>query len=169
MHDLLTGSVQLFTFKKGLLSKIAHDLRLVLKDCEVRREGLEIDGCFRPELLEVEGAMKKGILDSTCLSQKDRRKIHRQMCTEILQTQTHPEVTLRGQLKNDFFEGHLRLRGLERPIACSLVQSGEQLEGRFEIRPSTWGIPPFKALLGAIQLQDRVEVRFRFAAKAASL
>jgi len=169
MPATLTGSVQIFTFKKGILSKVAHDLRLLLPAAQLHLEGPKVRGEFHPKEIRVEGAIKKGRLDPMCLSSKDKQEIHQNLCKEILQIHKHPVITLHGQYQDGFFEGFLCLRGEERRVSCRLTETGSAMEGQLEIHPSDWGIPPFKALFGAIQLQDRIEARFSFAPDSASL
>lgn len=52
------------------------------------------------------------------------------------------------------------MAGQRRPLALLLGLSRDRLHGEVELTPSRWGIKPFKALMGAIKLQDRVRVRF---------
>jgi hypothetical protein len=57
-------------------------------------------------------------------------------------------------------QGELELLGRWQPIEFPFSESSGKVTGEVELRPSRWGIEPYKALLGAIRLQDRVLVRF---------
>ena len=48
-------------------------------------------------------------------------------------------------------------------ITLTVREADGRWRGQIELVPTRWGIQPFKALLGAIKLEDRVVVRFDFA------
>ena len=50
-------------------------------------------------------------------------------------------------------EGQLHLAGRTAPLAFD-VEAGSPYHARFDLRPSRWGIPQFRALLGTIRLRD---------------
>ena len=55
--------------------------------------------------------------------------------------------------------GTLELVGRSAPLELTLRARDGRLVGEVEFKPSRWGIKPYKALAGAIKLQDRVKVR----------
>ena len=158
----LHGTLQIFTYKEGLLSRIAHDLRFLLADNVLIRTGDQITGRFEVKHILLDGALKDERITPTLLTEKDRRKILKNLHEKILQSAKHPFAEVTGNVKGDRFEGKLRLRNREAPIVCSIQTTAQGLEGRLEIQPSHWGIAPFKALFGAIQLQDRIGIAFQF-------
>ena len=154
------GSVQVFTFKEGLLSRVAHDLRLTLGRFELTQEGDTIRGRFWPETLEVDGAMQGGRLDPSGLKPKDKREIHQNMTRKVLNTKRFPVVELEATRDGDRLQGQLTLNGRRNPITCAVREVDGKITGRVTLVPTRWGIAPYKALMGAIKLQDRVEVAF---------
>ena len=154
------GTIQVFTFKEGLLSKVAHDLRLTLERFEITREGDAVRGRFWPETLQVDGCMRGGRLDPGGLRPKDKREIHKNMTRKVLQTHRNPVVALDATVEAARLQGQLTLNGRRHPVACALRTVDGQITGRITLVPSRWGIAPYKALMGAIKLQDRVEVSF---------
>jgi hypothetical protein len=158
----LHGTLQIFTYKEGLLSRIAHDLRFRLPDNGLNLTDDQVTGRIELNDIQLEGALIDGRLVPSSLTEKDRRKILKNLHEKILQSPNHPFAEVTGNLKGDRFEGKLRLRNREARIACSLQTTTKGFEGRLEIQPSLWGIAPFKALFGAIQLQDRVGIAFQF-------
>jgi hypothetical protein len=158
------GTLWVFTFKEGLLSRVAHDLRFVLTDCVLEQSEKNLNARFPLAGMALEGALKKGKLDPACLSSKDHRKILNTLHRDILKISQHPVAALSGQRIENRFEGTLTLCGREQPISCALRPQQHGFEGRLEICPSHWGIAPFKALFGTIQLQDRVGISFVFEA-----
>src|SRR5512134_2460152 len=97
MQTLRDGRIQVFTFKRGLLSKVAHDLRLDLERFEVQTDGERVKGRFFVDSLRVEGAIKNGELDADALSEVDRREIVGNIRDSILHTERHPEAVFEGR------------------------------------------------------------------------
>lgn len=153
----MAAEIQVFTFKDGLLARLAHDLRLTLRRFELRRVGETISGTFWPGSLVVDGPVSKGRVDTAALSEGDRRSIAGHIA-EVLQVGRHPEVTLNGQVTAGRFTGTLTLVGRTLPIEAALTSDG-MVRAEVVLVPSRWGIAPYRALAGAIKLQDRVVVR----------
>lgn len=155
----MTATIQVFTFKDGLLARLAHDLRLSLRRYEVRREGAAITGTFWPGSLVVDGSVGKGgAVDADAFSAGDRGKIGDNLA-EVLKVGQHPEVRLVGTIAGSTITGTLTLAGETRPIRVEVLRGGGRLRGEVTLTPSQWGIAPYRALAGAIKLQDRVVVR----------
>ena len=73
--DQNNGKIELYTYKDGLLSSIAHDLLIELTKFEIKINAQQISARFWLESLVVRGAMYQGILNSKELSPKDIEKI----------------------------------------------------------------------------------------------
>ncbi|MCA9693050.1 MAG: YceI family protein [Nannocystaceae bacterium] len=155
-------TLRVFTFKDGLLARLAHDLQLTLGRFRIARDGDAVTGTFWPETLMVDGAVKRGAIDHGALSESDRAKILESMRADVLHTRAHPEISFQGQLAVDGatckVRGALTLVGQTKPVEARLALAGGRIRGEIELVPSRWGIRPFKALAGAIKMQDRVLV-----------
>jgi polyisoprenoid-binding protein YceI len=159
----MDAQIHVYTFKEGFLSKLAHDLAL-----SVTRFDIEVDaaGHVRARLdtrsLEVQGVMDKGALDRAVLSVGDREKIQQTMREEVLLTAQHSEALFEGQVRELSegvqLNGSLRLRGREHPLQLELQRRGVRLRGELELVPSRFGIKPYRALGGALKVQDRVRI-----------
>lgn len=156
----LSADLKVFTFKEGLLSRIAHDLQLTLGRFEIRLEEGKIEATFWPATLEVDGAVRNGSLDRRILSVGDRRKIQRTIREEILETTRHPEVQFRGRLEEQgaSVAGELALRGQTGTIMLRPTGSGSTRRLSTELVPSRYGIKPYRAMAGTLKLKDRVRV-----------
>ncbi len=154
--------IQVFTFKDGLLARLAHDLRLTLTGFEVRVTGSEIEARMWPESLRVDGVMRKGKLRADDLSASDKAKILSNLREDVMVTNRHPEVRFRGTFRpsggGGTVDGQLEMLGKVQPVQIKLQVQGNRLAGTVELRPSRWGIRPYKALAGAIKLQDFVRI-----------
>ena len=157
----LVGKIHVFTFKDGLLSSIAHDLRLTLERFEVLVDGETVKARFYPATLNVDGPMRGGRLDEAGLSARVRREIHGNICDKILQIDRFPEISFEGQLAGpSAVRGALTMKGRKVDLTIQVFRRDDGYVGHAELSPSRWGIAPFKALLGAIRLQDRVRIEF---------
>lgn len=164
-----TIEIRVFTFKEGLLSRVAHDLRLHPSRVELVREGEGEDIVVRvgADSLVVDGAMRDGRLDAHGLGARDRAKILDTVRAEILRARQHPEIVFRGRVlpaegpdgeDRVHVRGELELAGVKRALSFVATRSGPRLLASVTLRPSEFGIRPYKALAGAIRLQDRVRV-----------
>lgn len=160
----ITGRIDVLTFKEGILSKVAHDLSLRVGSFELATDGERVEGKFRLTSLGVEGVMNRGVLDSHGVSEGDRREIEGNIQNKILRTKEYPEATFSGRARKGegrhALSGTLTLAGKARDIELEVREADGHWRGEVELVPSRWGIQPYKALLGAIKLQDRVVVRF---------
>jgi hypothetical protein len=168
MQPLADGRIRLYTFKRGLLSRVAHDLRLRLERFELRADGAQVEGDFFVDSLVVEGAMTRGRLDPEALSNSNRQEILDNVRREVLDWDRHPVARFSGKAEptagGHRVSGQLELRGRRAAIETDVEQAGVRLRAKLELVPSRWGIEPYQALLGAIKLQDRVIVELDFAA-----
>ena len=164
MATISDGRVEVFTFKTGVLSRVAHDLRFTLGRFEIHVEGHEVRGRFWPESLHVDGVMQGDTLDPSGLGESDKAEIVRTLRSKILRTLSYPEVHLEARATPDAqgyeLTGTLELLGRREPICLSVRATSGRFTGEVELQPLRWGIEPYKALLGAIKLQDRVRVCF---------
>lgn len=151
-------AIHVFTFKDGLLARLAHDLRLSARRFEVHRAGAALSGRFWPDALVVDGVIRGGQLDPDGLDAGDRAKIHRNITDEILHTARFPTIEFTGALQGAAIAGSLTMAGKTCPVSAPLRREAGRLRAEFTLVPSRWGIPPYKALAGAIKLQDRVVV-----------
>lgn len=160
----VSGRVEVLTFKQGLLSKVAHDLLLQVERFEVLTDGTRVEARFELGSLGVEGVMRDGVFDPHGLSEGDRRDIVGNIQNKIVHTKEHPTARLvaRAERTGSGFrlKGDLSLAGQTRDIEIDVRAEAGRWRGQVELVPTRWGIEPFKALLGAIKLQDRVVVRF---------
>ncbi len=162
----MTHEVALFTFKEGLLSRVAHNLRLHVEHFTITRDGDNITARFESSSIVVDGVMHGVRLDPDALGQRDRSKITQTIRDEILRSRLHPSIEFRGRLELPDLRavGELTLVGVRRPLTIlgrrerGDTPESERVRASFDLQPSDFGIAPYKALAGAIRVQDRVRV-----------
>ncbi len=160
------SSIRIFTFKRGILSKIAHDLQIRVDGFEIRpaepaTDGTAVEADFLPDHFRVEGTVKNDRLDEGGLSDADKREIKATMRDKVLASQP---IRFRGTARESgagySVDGTLSMAGRDASVAFTLARREHRLVGAVELQPSRWGIEPYKAMMGAIKLEDRVRVDF---------
>ncbi len=163
--DLLDGSrVFIDLHATGLLRALAHSPTLV-----ARPERFSVDVGAGPFEAPVEAKFRvEAIAPPEDLSASDREKMRENLLgPEVLDARRYPTIDLRGRYvgttDGGTLSGDLFVRGLARPIVTPLRASREGdvlvVVGAWRGRLTDLGITPFRALLGAIKLEDRIEIR----------
>ena len=164
-YDASRAECLVFTFKEGLLSSVAHDLRL-----RVTRFSLELDGdgvvaSFDTSSLLVDCPMKNGVENPAALSASDKHKIAAQIRDEVLHSAKYPSATFRAgsvaaQADGGYaLHGELTLHGVTKPLTLrsQLVAGRQRLE--LKLHQPDFGIAPYRAMLGTLKIQADVTIR----------
>jgi hypothetical protein len=171
--DASTATCQVFTYKEGLLSAVAHDLKI-----EVRRFTMEVDpvarticATFDATSLTVVCAMKDGVERPDALSPKDRRDIEENIAKDVLVTKKFRDITFRAsqveQTGAGFrVRGELRIRDKAGPVTFMVRPTGDNMEAQVRLHQPDFGIKPFAAMLGALKIKPDIEVRLAVPRKA---
>jgi hypothetical protein len=166
------GKVEVFTFKRGVLSRLAHDLRLRLGRFELETPPGKVTATFWPASLEVVGVERGGQTDQLLLSAAQCSEIQQNIRDRILLVSRHPTITFSGVVESRSsgarVAGNLDMVGRSVPLEFPVELRDGRITGEVVLQPTHWGIAPFRALMGAIQLEDRVVVRFDFPALPSS-
>lgn len=151
----MPATLHVHTFKDGLLARLAHDLRLHVGRFDVALDGGTVRASFDPASARVDGVMHGDRLDAAGLSDKDKRTVEETIHTMIVRG----PVSFEGEVAGDRVRGRLTMNGQVRDLDLPVRVAKGELVVDTEIVPSRWGIAPYKALAGAIRLQDRWRVR----------
>jgi polyisoprenoid-binding protein YceI len=156
-----------FTFKEGLLSPIAHDLRL-----KVSRFSIQVDDAsgavtasFDTSSLSVDTPMKDGKENPSALSDADKEKIAGQVRDEVLHSNKFPEARFASrsvQKRADGgydLEGELTLHGTTRPLKARTESTGGRQQLELTLNQPEFGITPFRAMMGTLKIQPAVTIR----------
>ncbi len=170
-----SGKVSAYTYKAGLLSKIAHDLLIDVTDFKVNvdvPEGGFASGSLGLEIqtnsLKVDCAMKDGERNPGTLKEKDIADIEADMAKKVLHPDKHPTASFSSktiQEKEGGYRvsGDLSLHGTTKPIDFDIDTSGGGLKGRFTITQTDYKIKPFKAMMGTLKIKDEMDIGFDLA------
>ena len=93
-HDESSASCQIFTYKEGLLSAVAHDLRISVSSfsIDIADDGSAVSATFDATSLKTDCAMKDGSPTSS-LSDKDKADIDSNILKDVLITKKHPKIS----------------------------------------------------------------------------
>ncbi|MEO7033414.1 MAG: YceI family protein [Polyangiaceae bacterium] len=156
------GTIQIFTFKEGIMSAVAHDLRVRLQGFEITLDGSAVKADFDLKSLAVEGPMHHGVLQAEQYDAGKKADVAKAMHGEVLHTDKHPKAAYSGtaQPVADGYrvEGQLQLAGSTQALAFDVRKDGDTYRAEFELQPSRWGVSQYKAMLGAIKLKDMFKV-----------
>lgn len=165
-HDATTAECHVFTFKEGMLSAVAHDLRLRVGrfTIEVDEEAGPIEARFFADSLRVDCAMKGGREDFDALGDRNRRDIEANIVDDVLHARKHPEIVFRstrveGEGDERIIEGTLALHGAQRPLRATARREAGRWITEIELHQPDFGIKPYSAMLGALKVKATVRVR----------
>lgn len=113
--------------------------------------------------------MAEGLEILTAAKPSDKQKIREAMLTKVLNARQHPEIKFVSRKverteRGVRIGGELTLVGSTRPVSVDVVltEQGEKLSARgtFSVRQTEFGIKPYKAAMGTIQVADEVTFDF---------
>jgi hypothetical protein len=158
------GTIHVFTFKDGVLSAVAHDLRIRLEKFEISLEGNVVRADFDLKSLFVDGPMENGVLRPDQYDAGKRADVEKAMHGDVLRTSQHPTGSFVGTANEQGsgykVSGELELAGKKAPLSFDVKNEAGTYTAAFELQPSQWGIAQYKALLGAIRVKDVVRIEF---------
>lgn len=154
-----------FTFKEGLLSAIAHDLRIRVTDFQVELDADNdtIKGTFDPRSLRVVGAMVNGADAPGKLSDGDKQKIQENIVNDVLHPAQHPSVAFESEAyreKGDGYQvkGTLTLHGQQKSIVVDVRDTGDRYVAEAVVHQPDFGIKPYSAMLGTLKIKPDVKI-----------
>jgi polyisoprenoid-binding protein YceI len=167
--DVPNSKLLLWTYKEGLLSRVAHDLQFAATAWEgtLERDGERVLVSVTVPVsgLRLEGKVKGGAV--TPMKPKDQREIESNLRgSKVLDAARAATITYRGEGSVSGglvqLQGELTLKGQTRPLAlvARVREEGDVLaaDGEVSFRQSDFGVRPFSAMLGALKVQDSIRI-----------
>jgi hypothetical protein len=155
-----------FTYKAGLLSAVAHDLKIRVTKfmIDVDEHTRAIEARFDAASLRVVCAMEDGKEARGSLSAADRREIGGRIVRDVLHASEYPEIRFTStavQERGDGYvvKGKLALHGKERVVSVRVQQEGPRYIAEARLHQPDFGIRPYAALFGTLKVQADVTVR----------
>lgn len=155
-----------FTYKQGLLSAVAHDLKIrvtkfVVDVDEARRA---ISAHFDAASLRVVCAMDDGIEAPGTLTAANKREIESNIKADVLHAGEYPDIRFGSTAVEEnggayLVKGKLALHGHERQVRARVRQDDAHYVAEVRLHQPDFGIRPYTALLGALKVRPDVLVR----------
>lgn len=167
MHiDASTGECLVFTFKEGLLSRVAHDLKLRCDTWSMEMTEEAISASFDSAAFTCINAMKNGKENPGALSAKDKAQVIDNMRDAVLNAKTHPTIDFVSQSvrrKGNALEvtGQLTITGKTNTVAAECRKIASNWVVEVDIHQPDFGIKPYTALMGAIKVKPTIKVRLK--------
>jgi polyisoprenoid-binding protein YceI len=164
--DAYNSECLLFSFKDGLLARLAHDLKLRVErfSIEVDDSTRQIKATFDPSSIQVACAQVDGRDDPSTLSKGDKKKIYDNVTKDVLRVRKYPEIRFdstnvveRGE--GFAVEGTLQMHGKSRNVQASVRPDGNRWVTEIRVHQPDFGIKPYTAALGALKVKPNVLVR----------
>jgi polyisoprenoid-binding protein YceI len=156
---IIPAEALVFTFKEGLLSPLAHDLKLRVQRLEVDVDGERaVKATFDAASLKVLATRKDGADHPGLLPEFAFSEIEQNIRNEVLKAAQHPQVRfVSTQVTPREVLGDLTLCGVTKEIRCA--RDGDRVEVRLDQRD--FGIKPYTAMLGTLKVKPEVVVQVR--------
>jgi hypothetical protein len=162
--DASSAECLVLTEKEGLLSAVAHDLKIRVTRFELAWDGATLTASFDPRSLRVVNALKSGREDAEALGDADKAKIEQSLVADVLDAKRYPKIEFRSsevvaEGKGYRIKGDLTLHGVTRGISPKVSLRGDRWGAQISINQPDYGIKPFSAMLGTLKVKPKLRVR----------
>jgi hypothetical protein len=156
------AEVLVFTFKEGLLSPIAHDLKLSVTRFSLELGESSVRAEFDAGSLKVVCAMKDGRDAPGALPGFAPAEIQKNIAASVLSAGDHPVIRFESSwISETEIKGILTLRGRARELRGTRKDEPAAYAAELWIDQRDFGIRPYSAMLGALKVRPQVQVRVR--------
>jgi polyisoprenoid-binding protein YceI len=147
-----------YTFKEGILSAVAHDLKIRVERLELDGEDMKVTASFDASSLRVVTTRKDGADSAGLLPTVMYGEIEKNIRNDVLKSDKFPRITFEStEVTPTEVRGRLTLCGVTRDIRCA--RQGDRVEHRLDVRD--FGIKPYTAMLGTLKVKPEVVVEIR--------
>lgn len=165
--DPVSAECLVLTHKEGVLSALAHDLRIRVTRfaVEVDEDQWRVEGRFDAGSLQVVCAMRGGVDALEDLASTDKRRIEESIVREVLEAGRYPEIRFVSTSATACGDelavtGLLALHGRARELVVDVRRSEGAWVAVANVHQPDFGIRPYSALLGTLRVRPDVAVRF---------
>lgn len=163
--DQNSATCQIFTYKEGLFSALAHDLLINVTSFVIElSDDAHVDSRFDAGSLRVDCAMAEGMKRPDILSAANLKEIDDNTFKEVMNAATFKLIffSSKSVVKEDSsyrVVGTLTLHGNNREITFTVKKEDGCHVAEVRLHLPDYGIKPFSALFGAMKVKPDVLVR----------
>ena len=177
--DSRSSQLAILVYRGGKLSRLGHNHVMTSQDVsgrvwlhpEFARSGFELSFPVAQLVVDdVEARRAAGGDFPPDIPQSDKDGTRKNMLKpEVLDSEHYPEVKLRsakvgGTLEAPQVKAHITIkeasRDVEVPVKLAVEGAKLRASGEFDILQTQFGIKPFSVALGALEVQDRLHIKF---------
>ncbi len=165
--DPSNSECTVYVYREGIAAAVGHDLAISVGDFEITVDDAgAIEASFVADSLRVEHAVERGQPRPGRLSEKDKKKIERNIQKDVLETRRFPVITFRSTEVSTsstgvHVAGQLTLHGVERGVAVDGTSRDGATVARVALEQPDFDIEPYRAFLGALKIKPTVDVELR--------
>lgn len=164
-YDQSAAECLIYSYKEGLLARLAHDLKLRVQRLEVRIDpsAPAVEAELDTRSVEVQGFRRDGVDDPRPIGAADRSQIEKNLHLDVLASAHFPQArfvstSIAASADGFTVRGTLTLHGRSGEISAPVRRAGNRYLATVTLRPSQFGIKPYSAALGALKVRDEVTV-----------
>jgi polyisoprenoid-binding protein YceI len=147
-----------YTFKEGILSAVAHDLKIRVERLELDADDSKVSAWFDATSLRVVTTRKDGADSAGLLPTVMYGEIEKNIRNDVLESDKFARITFEStEVGATEVRGKLTLCGVTRDIRCA--RQGDRVEHRLDVRD--YGVKPYTAMLGTLKVKPEVVVEIR--------
>ncbi len=164
--DPNSAECSVYTFKEGLLSAAAHDLKIKVSRFTLKVDASAVEGRWDARSLVVAAVMRDGHEAHGVLGQRDMDKIAKTIRDDVLSSDRYPEIVFRsdGVSVNDAgdratIKGTLTLAGRSKVLTVEARREDARWVCEVVLHQPDFGVKPYSAMLGTLKIKPDVKVR----------
>jgi YceI-like domain len=173
--DAKNAELLVYSFKEGVLSAMAHDLKLRVESfrIDVKEQGA-VDASFDPRSLRVVCARKDGVDTPHALPHVLFGEVESNIEKKVLKPKRFSSITFTAARSDDSGAvGTLTLCGVSREVRVARAREKnerghEVFVCRARVDQREFGIEPFSAAFGTLKVKPHVEIELRVPASVVS-
>jgi hypothetical protein len=164
--DASSAECLIFVTKEGILSTVAHDLRVQIDEFEVAVDAptRAVAAIFNADSLRVVTAMKDGKDDPGALSAEQKTQIELNIRLDVLNSREFPDIVFVSESTTDseagfVLKGELKIKEQVQTIFFPVRQADGCYVAEAKVHQPDFGIEPYSTMMGAIRVRPTVVVR----------
>ncbi|MBL8914215.1 MAG: YceI family protein [Archangium sp.] len=156
-YDASQAELLVFTFKEGILSAMAHDLKLRATTLELETTETSVKLKVDASSLRVVSPMKDGAENPSALPRMLYAEIEKNTAGDVLNAKKFPAITFESTaLSETQVIGKLTLHGTTRELTGKRTAKNT---AEFSFDQRDFGIKPYSAMLGTLKVKPEVTIR----------
>lgn len=161
-YDASQAELLVFTFKEGILSAMAHDLKLRATTLELDASDSHVRVKIDATSLRVVSPMKDGSETPGALPKMLYGEIEKNAAGDVLNAKKFPEIIFESTaITETQVSGKLTLHGTTKELTGKRTAKNT---AEFSFDQRDFGIKPYSAMLGTLKVKPEVTIRVTISA-----